>query len=337
MAYRFPMKQVAFQAGLSLATVDRVLNARPGVRQVTRHRVQSAILELERQYAATGVTGRRLSLDIVMETPTRFGIAVRRAFETELAGLRPANVTLRFHLQERWTDIDLSALLTRIRRRGSHGVVLKARATPAIIEAATRLMENRIPVATFVTDLPKRARLAYIGIDNHKAGATVAGLMARMLHAPESDVLVTLSSARFSGEGDRALGFETEFSKAVPERKVIRAAEGMGLDLTTEGLVENKLADHPNIGAVYSVGGANRAVIRAFDRAKRQLHVFAAHDMDRTNRALLAERQLTFVIDHDLRQDARTACQIMLHHHHMLPDEIDVAPSRFTVMTPQSL
>ena len=160
MTYRFPMKEVAFQAGLSLATVDRVLNDRPGVRQVTRHRVQSAIQELERQYAATGVTGRRLSLDIVMETPTRFGVAVRRAFETELAGLRPANVTLRFHLQERWTDIDLSRLLTRIRRRGSHGVVLKARATPAIIEAATRLMENRIPVATFVTDLPKIARMA---------------------------------------------------------------------------------------------------------------------------------------------------------------------------------
>lgn len=331
------MKEIAFQAGLSLATVDRVLNERPGVRASTRARVQAAILELERQYATSGLTGKHLSLDIVMETPTRFGTAVRRAFETELPSLRPANVTLRFHMQERWTDIDLTRLLTRIRRRGSHGVVLKARATSAIVDAATRLMENKIPVATFVTDLPKTARLAYIGIDNRKAGATVAGLMAPMLHAAESNVLVTLSSARFAGEDDRAIGFETEFTQLTPNRKIIRASEGMGLDLSTQNLVERVLEQTPSIGAVYSVGGANRAILRAFEQVKRPLHVFAAHDLDRTNRALLAARQLTFVIDHDLRQDARTACQIMLHHHHMLPNEIKVAPSRFTVVTPQSL
>ena len=49
------------------------------------------------------------------------------------------------------------------------------------------------------------------------------------------------------------------------------------------------------------------------------------------------EGSLTFVIDHDLRQDARTACQIVLAYHRMLPDQIEVAPSRFTVITPQSL
>ena len=32
MPDRFPMKEIAFQAGLSLATVDRVLNGRAGVR-----------------------------------------------------------------------------------------------------------------------------------------------------------------------------------------------------------------------------------------------------------------------------------------------------------------
>ncbi len=337
MPYRFPMKEVAFQAGLSLATVDRVLNDRPGVRASTRARVQSAIAELERQYDTASLAGKRLSLDVVMEAPVRFATAVRRAFETELPSLRPANVTLRFHLQERWSDTDLTRLLTRIKQRGSHGVVLKARATPAVVAAANRLMENAIPVATFVTDLPMHARLAYIGIDNRKAGATAAGLMAPMLHGRQSDVLITLSSARFAGEDDRAHGFEAELKRAAPERKIFRVAEGMGLDLTTQNLVERILDKQPSLSAVYSVGGANHAVIRAFTGAKRPIFVFAAHDMDRTNKALLVKRQLTFVIDHDLRQDARTACQIMLHHHRMLPSEIEVGPSRFTVVTPQSL
>ena len=337
MAYRFPMKDVAFQAGLSLATVDRVLNDRPGVRQTTRARVTAAIDELERQFGASGLAGRRLSLDVVMEAPTRFADAVRHAFEAELPALRPANVTVRFHLTQRWSEGDLCRLLAQIQKRGSHGVILKAPATPAITEAARRLMDRNVPVATFVTDLPPDARLAYIGIDNEKAGATAAGLMAPMLERRSTDVLITLSSERFSGETDRARGFETELAAIAPDIQVFRAAEGMGLDLGTRSIVEKTLAQHQRIEAVYSVGGANHAVIEAFQNAARPLRHFAAHDLDRANLGLLSERKLTFVIDHDLRQDARTACQIMLHHHRRLPSEVAVAPSRFTVVTPQSL
>ena len=337
MANRFPMKEIAFQAGLSLATVDRVLNDRSGVRATTRARVKAAIAELERQFGASGLAGKRLSLDVVMEAPKRFADAVRQAFEAELPALRPANVTVRFHLSERWDAADLCRLLSLIRRRGSHGVILKAPTIPSISDAARRLAEAAIPVATFVTDQPQDARLAYIGIDNRKAGATAAGLMAPMLERRECDVLITLSSVGFSGEQDRAIGFEHELSSIAPDLGVVRAAEGMGVDQSTRSIIETALAAHPRLSAVYSVGGANRAVIQAFRDAARPLHVFAAHDLDRTNRDLLAKRQLTFVIDHDLRQDARTACQIMLHHHRMLPDDMTVRPSRFTVITPQSL
>lgn len=337
MPNRFPMKEIAFQAGLSLATVDRVLNDRPGVRATTKARVQAAIDELARQYGASGLAGKRLSLDVVIEAPRRFAEAVRHAFEAELPALRPANVTVRFHLSERWNTGDLCRLLSLIRRRGSHGVILKAPAIPIVSEATLRLSEAGVPVATFVTDQPKDTRLAYIGIDNRKAGATAAGLMAPMLDRRDCDILITLSSARFSGEQDRAAGFETELSRLAPAIGVTRAAEGMGLDQGTQKIVEATLAAHPRLGAVYSVGGANRAVLKAFLDARRPLHVFAAHDLDRTNRELLGQRLLTFVIDHDLRQDARTACQIMLHHHRMLPDGLTVRPSRFTVITPQSL
>ena len=40
-------KDVAKAAGVSLATVDRVLNARAGVRQATVERVQKAIREID--------------------------------------------------------------------------------------------------------------------------------------------------------------------------------------------------------------------------------------------------------------------------------------------------
>ena len=43
------IQDVAQTAGVSVATVDRVLNRRPGVRQVTVTRVETAIRELNYQ------------------------------------------------------------------------------------------------------------------------------------------------------------------------------------------------------------------------------------------------------------------------------------------------
>ncbi len=118
MTHRFPLKEVAFQAGLSLATVDRVLHGRSGVRATTRARVADAIEELERQYGAAGLAGRAVSVDVVMEAPRRFSEAVRAAFEAELAALGPKQVSVRFHIGETMGAAQVVSVLRAIRRRG---------------------------------------------------------------------------------------------------------------------------------------------------------------------------------------------------------------------------
>ncbi len=331
------MKEIAFQAGVSLATVDRALHGRAGVRAVTRARVAAAIGELERQYGAVGLAGRRVSIDVVMEAPRRFSDAVRAAFEAELPALRPASVTARFHVGQTLGDAEFLSILKAIRRRGSHGVVLKAPLRDGIAEMARGLMAAGIPVLTFVTDLPEDARAAYVGIDNRAAGAAAAWLMGHMLVGRPCEVMTTMSSAQFSGEDERVTGFREAMAERFPKIGILQVSEGMGLERDTKELVAAALEAHPGIGAVYSVGGGNRAVLQAFREARRECRVFAAHDLDRANRALLAARQLTFVIHHDLRQDARTVCQAVLHYHRMLSDEVRFVPSRFEVVTPEGL
>ena len=49
MAHPFRIREIAQQAGLSEATVDRVLHERPGVRASTVAEVHQAIADLERQ------------------------------------------------------------------------------------------------------------------------------------------------------------------------------------------------------------------------------------------------------------------------------------------------
>ena len=90
MAHPFLIKEIALQAGLSEATVDRVLNTRGGVRGHTAERVKQAIRELRGQSEQAGLTGRKFVVDVVMHAPDRFSEAVRVALEDEMPALRPA-------------------------------------------------------------------------------------------------------------------------------------------------------------------------------------------------------------------------------------------------------
>jgi LacI family transcriptional regulator len=259
---------------------------------------------------------------------------VRAAFEAELPGMRPAAFSARFHLAETMSERELVAILRAIRRRGSHGVVLKAPSTPAMAAAAAQLMEAKIPVVTLVTDLPAQARIGYVGMDNRVAGATAAYLLGRMMGPEPATILLLLSSALFAGEEEREAGFRDALAARYDHLRAVTVSEGHGVDRTTKALVRDALEKDEEIRAVYSIGGGNRAILQAFEDQKRRCAVFAAHDLDADNRALLAAGKLTFVIHHDLRQDARSACQMFLAHHRMLPAEFRIAPSSVAVATP---
>ena len=72
MAHPFLIKEIALQAGLSEATVDRVLNRRGGVRRHTAQRVKQAIRELNGQIEQAGLTRAQIPIDVVMHAPDRF-------------------------------------------------------------------------------------------------------------------------------------------------------------------------------------------------------------------------------------------------------------------------
>ncbi|RUX04748.1 LacI family transcriptional regulator, partial [Mesorhizobium sp. M8A.F.Ca.ET.059.01.1.1] len=152
MSRAFLLKDIALQAGLSLATVDRVLNDRPGVREHTVRRVNQAIGELEQQRGQIGLSGRKFVLDVVMEAPARFSEAVRQGLEQAMPSLQPAIFRARYHLAETRNVETAVAVIDALQRRGSNGVFLKAPDVAEVRAAAARLVGAGIPVVTLVTD-----------------------------------------------------------------------------------------------------------------------------------------------------------------------------------------
>ena len=137
------------QAGLSEATVDRVLNGRGGVRASTVAEVHQAIDDLHRQRTQLRLAGRTFVVDLVVDAPAP--VLERRAGR---AGGRAARASGRPSSARGSTSreaapvAEIVATLDRIATRGSQGVVLKAPDDPRVVAAVERLVGAGIPVVT---------------------------------------------------------------------------------------------------------------------------------------------------------------------------------------------
>ena len=305
MGHPYRIREIAVQAGLSEATVDRVLHGRGGVRASTVAEVHQAIEDLHRQRTQLRLAGRTFVVDLVVDAPAA----------------------------------DVVATLDRIAARGSQGVVLKAPDDPRVVAAVERLVGVGIPVVTFVTDLPTSPRTAYVGIDNRAAGATAAYLIDRWLGDVPGTVLVTRGDGSFRGEDEREMGFRATQRTLQPGRRQVDLVNADGADDDLHRLVLDALAAHPDVVAVYSMYtfGGNRAVVDAFAAAGRTYRVFVAHDLHERNLALLHDGHLSAVLHHDLRQDMRHACQVIMQAHGALAGHPRSWHSAIQVVTPYNL
>ncbi|WP_395175167.1 LacI family DNA-binding transcriptional regulator [Roseibium alexandrii] len=336
MTHRFPVKEIALQSGLSTATVDRVLNNRAHVSPQTRRRVEDAVEELILQEGQLAARGRRVFIDVLVETPKRFSREIQRASEAVLSEFKPIALRPRFHVFETLSPQDCALELERIGRRGSQGVCLKARDTGLVRAAINALTDRGIPVVTVFTDNPGSRRLAYAGLNNIRAGQTAAYLMHNWLPDDAEAVLTTLSQHSFRGEEHRYEGFSKQLRALRPSIQLLDASGGGGHNPATGKEVAEQVITQRRIDGVYSMGGGNRAILTALDDMDIRPSTFIAHDLDEDNLELLAQSRLSVVLYHDLKCDMRAAFRQCLAFHGLAeaPSQLE---SDIQIVTPMNL
>jgi LacI family transcriptional regulator len=65
--------------------------------------------------------------------------------------------------------------------------------------------------------------------------------------------------------------------------------------------------------------------------------VFIAQDLDNDNQFLLSKGRLSAVLHHDLNQDMRRACHLIMRAHRALPGAVRTVPSSIQVITPYNV
>lgn len=337
MTHRFSIKELALQAGLSTATIDRVINNRAHVSPQTRRRVDAAFKELEDQETQLSSKGRRLFVDFIIEAPTRFTREVESACNSVITGLSPAVFRPRYHMKPKFEEAEILQLLSGIKKRGSQGVIIAAETRNSVRQLIDELGEQNIPVLAFVTDQPNSHRLAYVGIDNNQAGKVAAYLMNKLVFKPNATILTTIRRSNFSGEGERLSGFQSTLKRMKPRSELIIVRGGDGLSSGTSDEVKNALKGVTHLDAVYCMSGGNEAILKTLADFDLKPSIYIAHDLDEENIDLLRAEKITAVIHHDVSQDLRNAFTQIAAYHKLIPPYQSQLNSDIQIITPLNL
>lgn len=291
---------IAAKAGVSTATVDRIMNRRGGVHQRTVARVEQVIRDIitgEGAEAAASPATRRIAVilsrdgslvtQILGQALIEAGPAA--ALEVELAAFEPMNPAA------------LADCLRDCAKRGCDSVVVQALDHSLVREALAELLAAGISVVTVLTDLTGIDRLAYAGLDNRAAGRTAGQLMARLVKGP-GKLAVVWGGQLYRSHEERESGFRSVVRSERGDLECLEVVTGNDDLAITRERVEKVIAQYPDLVGIYCVGGGVAGAAQAIDNAGLgQSLVMIGHNCNAQTRPYLLSGTIDAVIHQDIR------------------------------------
>ncbi len=310
------MKDIAREAGVSVATVDRVLHDRPGVRPLTVQRVKEAI---ERHGfrpnvgAAELARGRVIRFAFVMPTGNNLFMQLINSQVGEMTNwLAARRTTVEIIATDVFNPSILANTLDHLHGRFD-GIAVVALDHPSVRAAIDDLVANGTYVVTLVSDVPASRRQHYVGIENIAAGRTAASLIGRLVGPRRGKVAVIAGSQALRDHAERIFGFNQVMSAEYPSLEVLSPVEGRDDDDLSEDLTTKLLNNHPDVIGVYNVGAGTPGVAKALSDAGRdQDVVFVGHDLTSFSRRYLLRGIMDAVISQDPGHETRSAIRVLL-------------------------
>jgi LacI family transcriptional regulator len=301
MAKRPTIADLAEKSGVSIATVDRVLNGRHPVRPETSRLVYEAASALG--YHATSLIRQRIHADLPI---LRLGILLQKpdtefykAFgATAEKAIKDATKFRGVCVLDYVSDLAPAVIVAKLREMVPKvdAIAMVAADHPNITAAVAELREKGIPVFSLLSDFATGVRSGYVGIDNRKVGRVAAWTIARTSGRP-GKVAIFVGSHRFLGHDLREIGFRTYFRELAPQFHVLDTLVNLDDRHVTNEAIHDLMARHKDLVGFYVAGGGMEGAVDALREAgdKRNL-VVIVNELTPMSRAALADQVITMTI-----------------------------------------
>lgn len=316
MTRRATTHDVARAAGVSLSTVDRVLNDRIGVREGTRRRVQEAIDRLGyRRDAAAAALSRDTFYRLLFLLPDR-GSTFIRSIAPKLRETADGPEGMRTEIHTITVPmLDAPSLVTaldQVMPDAYDGVALVGTDARIVRDAIDRAVDRGVHVVTLVSDVPGSRREHYVGIDNVAAGRTAASLLGRFIGTGPGAVQVVLGSRQLRDHIERLFGFEQVLGTEFPHLDLLPVIEGFEDNDRTAEALQARLASSPDLRGIYIVGGGKQGVLSALRASgPPSLIRVVGHDATPHARQALMEGYFDAVLNQDPGHETRSAVRVL--------------------------
>lgn len=307
---------IAREAGVSLSTVDRVLNGRADVRPKNAERVKAAVEKLgyvRDTNAANLARQRRYRFVFVLpEGPNHFietlAAAVEEASGAQVAdrtdvGIVLVNAADPHGIVDKLKRLDLTQL---------DGVAIMVPETPQVRDAIAHIRSAGVYLVALVSDLPNSGCHYFAGIDNFSAGKTAGALLGKFLRNETGSILVATNSMVSRDSIERRFGLDQVLSRNFPDLKALPTIEFRDDPDRIRETLAHALKDHPDLKAVYSMGSGNAPMLDALrDLGGLGRLVVIAHDLTTVTRRALADGELDAVIAQNVGHLVRSALRVL--------------------------
>lgn len=316
MVKRPTMTDLAQAAGVSIATVDRVINRRLPVNSDTAQRVVAAAESIG--FHATGLLKRRLT-----EVPVRrFGFLLQKRHDPFYARFASdlAKATTAAHEIEGKPVVEFSEELVPKRiadslhamERHCDALAVVAVDHPVVCEAIEAISAKGKPVFTLLSDVSAPSRRAYLAVDSRKAGRTAAWFVTRMVKRP-GKVGVLVGSHRYISQELTEFSFRSFMREHASELQILEPNFILDDTRIAYETVVDLLQAHKDLVAIYDCGGGREGLITALrDEGMAGKIVSVCNELTPETRSALSDGTLDLVLDTPTVQIASRLIQLMI-------------------------
>jgi len=312
------MNDVARQAGVGVATVDRVINRRARVKPETAQRVLEAAEAIG--FPAASLIRRRVN-EASAEHRLGFILLKRATAFYRLLGdalIEAARASGSAHSRpvvEYLDELTPRAVVERLYQVGAKvdALAVVAADHPHVSQAIEQLADKGIPTVTLVTDLTTPQRVGYVGLDNRKVGRTAAWAIGRLSKGP-GKVGILMGSHRYLCQELCEISFRSYFRENAPEFQILEALVSLEEPSLAQAAALDLLKRHPDLVGIFVGGGGIEGVIEALkgEVTPRNKLITVCLDLTEYTRTALIDGVVDMVIAHPCAALAQAAVATMV-------------------------
>lgn len=315
------VKEIARRAGVSAATVDRVIHKRKGVSGKTRDKINAIIAELNYQpnLHAQRLASRKV-IHIATLIPqssdeTSFWVGPLKGIEDAEAEVMQFSVKVHKHFYDQDNRKSFVKQAKAILKMKPDGILLAPSFMEESVEFIAACDKLGIPYVFMDSDIPGHNNLCYIGPDLYQSGFLAAHLTSYLLHDNDKVLIVNISKEI---DTDHHLlrkeeGFRAYYKEHGQEHIIIKRDIHRLDHASIETGISKELQRHKDIRVIFVTNSRVSAVAGYIQRLQQKV-ILIGYDFLKENIDYLHDRTIDFLICQKPLQQAYKGVMALYQH-----------------------